>query len=173
VHGLVKDHAGYVNVASQPGKGSVFTLYFPAVKHTALTDDTIQAPLLGGSERILLVDDEQSQQIVIQRILKKLGYATTTVSSGEAAAALFEESHRSNLPAPFDLVVTDMLMKGMNGILACKAIRKFYPDQKLLVVSGHATDALVAEAKDMGIHWLSKPYSSPELANAILDSLAR
>lgn len=172
VHGLVKDHAGYLDVASHPGGGSVFTVYLPAVSPDALPEAGVQAPLPGHGEHLLVVDDEPGQQIMTKHMLKRLGYTTTVVSSGEEAVALFDEAFVKNLPSPCHLVMTDLIMRGMSGMTASEEILKRYPGQKVLVVSGHASQGIAAQVKDAGIGFLSKPYSLYELARAVRDSLA-
>jgi PAS domain S-box-containing protein len=174
VHGLVKDHAGFVDVKSAPGKGTTFTIYLPVADAAAVQESGMwNATLPVGSERVLVADDEPGQQYLSRRTLAKLGYAVQVVGSGEEAVALFEAAGREGRPAPFDVAMVDMIMKGMDGLAACKAIRALYPGQGLMVVSGHAPDKLVDEAKALGIGWLSKPYTAADLAFAARRALDR
>lgn len=172
VHGLVKDHAGFLDVQSVLGKGTTFTVYLPAVAAAAVAAAVAEGQLPGGCERILVVDDEPGQQMLARRLLKKLGYDTTVVSSGEEAVALFETAARAGQPSPFDLVMTDIIMKGMDGLATCKAILGLYHEQKLMIASGHAQSGHENMIKDLSAHWLNKPYTDVDLARAIRTGLA-
>jgi signal transduction histidine kinase/ActR/RegA family two-component response regulator len=167
VHGLVRDHEGFLDVRSEQGKGTTFTVYLPAAA-AGEVPETSGSPLLpGGSERILVVDDEPAQQISSQIRLKKMGYEVTAVASGEKAVELFELPGREGKPAPFDLVMTDMIMKGLDGMATCKAILELYPKQRLLIASGHAPAEYKKRLKEMGAGWLAKPYTAADLARAV------
>ncbi len=168
VHGLVKDHDGFVDVRSTPGKGSTFAIYLPMRS----AGEEIQEPsdifhLPGGTERILVVDDEPGQRFLTQQLLKKMGYASTVVATGEEAIALFEVMAHQGKPAPFDLVLTDMLMDGMDGLTVCRAILKLYPSQKLVLMSGHVPDGYEIQARSLSAEWLNKPFTPLELASAV------
>lgn len=163
VHGLVKDHTGFLNVKSEAGKGATFTVYLPAVAEEVKAASA-KDQLPGGHERILAVDDEPAQLFLSQRQLKRLGYDVTVVSSGEEAVALFEAAGRDGKSAPFDLVLTDMVMPGLNGLSMCKAILRLYPEQKLVILSGYAPEKYEQQVKLLGIDWLTKPCSPAELA---------
>ena len=171
VHGLVKDHEGFLDLKSTAGKGSTFTIYLPAAEAGATSEESKRVPLPKGNERILVVDDEACQQDSARLLLKKLGYSTIVVSSGEEAVALFESARRADKPAPFDLVLMDMIMRGMDGMATSKEIRRLYAGQKVLIVSGHAPDNLDREAEALGISWITKPYTAYEMACALRANL--
>jgi len=174
VNGLVKDHSGYLDVESIPGKGSKFVVYLPAMpagKAPPVVSGRVSLP--GGNERILVVDDEPGQQMLALLQLKHLGYETTVVSSGEEAVALFDETRRNRKPAPFDLVLVDMMMKGLNGVGTCKTIRGLYPKQKLIIASGHAHEEHAKRIEELHIDWLAKPFTAHELASAVRAQLDR
>jgi len=147
--------------------------YLPAVEAGASSEEAPRAPLPRGNERILVVDDEVVQQRIAGKWLKKLGYTATAVSSGAEAVALFEAAQKAGRPAPFDLVLMDMVMLGMDGVAASKDIRRLYSGQKVLIVSGHAPRDLDAEAKALGISWLTKPCTASGLAHALRDNLLK
>ncbi len=181
VRGLVKDHAGFLDVQSVPGNGTTFTVYLPSATVIEVEAVTDGDNLPGGHERILVVDDEPGQQFLAQRALKKLGYIATVVSSGEEAVALFAAAKRDGKPIdgaqgrfePFDLVMMDMIMKGMDGLAACKAILKLFPKQKMIIASGHAPDDMAAEVKALAIGWIAKPYLAVDLACVVRATLDR
>jgi PAS domain S-box-containing protein len=174
VHGLVKDHAGFLDVKSKPGKGTSFTIYLPTAAAKEDVPELTDVPTVsGGSERILVVDDEPGQRLLTRQTLKKIGYDATVVANGEEAAALFEMAKRGGEPAPFDLVMTDMIMNGLNGLATCKAILTLYPAQKLMIISGHMPDEYEQQVEALGAEWLSKPFTTLSLARAVRSRLDR
>jgi two-component system cell cycle sensor histidine kinase/response regulator CckA len=171
VHGLVKDHEGFLDLKSTTGEGTTFVIYLPSSENGAVTAESKRASLPRGNECILVVDDEAAQQRSALKWLKKLGYTATAASSGAEAVALFEAAKQAGEPAPFDLVMMDMVMVGMDGVAASKEIRRLYSGQKMLIVSGHAPIDLDIEAKALDIAWLTKPYTASGLAHALRDVL--
>ncbi|MEI6786901.1 MAG: PAS domain S-box protein [bacterium] len=170
VHGLVKDHAGYLDVKSSPGKGATFTVFLPAVpeeKEDEIPPEVAISRLPGGTERILVVDDEPGQRFLTQMYLTKMGYASTVVSTGTEAVALFETAGREGKASPFDLVLTDMVMEGLDGLATCRLIRKLYPTQELVIMSGQVPDGYAPQIKELAAEWLNKPFTPIELARAI------
>jgi len=130
-------------------------------------ENTSHLPAAGERGRVLIVDDDTTQQMLSRLQLKRLGCAATTASSGEEAVAHFESAAQANNPAPFDLVLMDLIMQGMDGLAACRAIRKLYPRQHLVIVSGYTPGAHAEEIARLGIIWLVKPYTIAELANTV------
>ena len=131
VHGIVKQHDGYVTVESEPGKGSTFTVYFPKItgglEADAVSDDTIPT----GSERILFVDDEEALVEMGEDILAELGYEVTSRMSSREALALFKSD-----PSRFDLVITDQTMPDMTGVELAKEILAIRPDMPVIMCTG-------------------------------------
>ena len=123
VWGTVKDHQGYINVQSEEGKGSIFTLYFPVAREQ-ITSDTVDvavAEYMGCGESILIVDDIKEQRDLATSIFRKLNYNVASVSSGEEARAYVKEHQ-------VDLMVLDMIMDpGMDGLDTCKSVSKLPP----------------------------------------------
>ena len=114
VYGIIKNHDGFINVYSEVGKGSTFTIYLPASSGKAEKDTPLECQdLLRGSETILLVDDEEAIVNVGERILRSLGYKVLTAMSGQEAIEKFKEKYSET-----DLVVLDKIMPGLN----CEAI---------------------------------------------------
>lgn len=171
VAGLVKDHEGSLDVKSIPGKGTTFTVYLPAVAAERLHEPCSKESLPGDHEAILIVDDEPGQQVSSRQQLKKLGYSAVAVSSGEEAVELFEASAREGKPAPFDLVIVDVIMRGIDGFTTCGAIRVMYPEQKLVIASGHSQDEYEDQVNIMDAKWLAKPYTAIDLARAVRSRL--
>jgi two-component system cell cycle sensor histidine kinase/response regulator CckA len=168
VHGLVKDHTGFLDVKSTPNKGSTFTVFLPAVtaeEESPPEKDPCRLP--GGTERILVVDDEPGQRFLAQVYLTKMGYDVTVVSSGTEAVALFETAGCENKAPPYDLVLTDMVMEGLDGLATCRAILERYPSQKLVIMSGQIPDGYAHQITELAAEWLNKPFTPIELARAI------
>ncbi len=173
VHGLVRDHGGFLDVESQPDQGTTFRIYLPSLATDVTEEDTPQSILPQGHERILVVDDEPGQLFLTQLQLKKMGYDIVVVSSGEEAVALFESARREGRPAPFDLAIVDIIMPGMDGVAACTEILRLWPEQKLLIASGHAPDGYEKQITSLGAEWLNKPFVALDLARAVRTRLDR
>jgi two-component system cell cycle sensor histidine kinase/response regulator CckA len=174
VHGVVKEHKGFLDVRGMLGGGTRFTLFLP------ITDDAIpqsQKPALvvGGSARVLVVDDEVLQLRSAKRVLTQLGYDVTTLASGDQAIESFAEARAradDSSPAPFDLVVMDVhLNQRLDGLQVIEQLRRFWPEQKCLVVSGNAEASGVGS--DSGeLLWLAKPFEAAGLAHAVREALS-
>ena len=170
VWGTVKDHKGYIDVDSFPGKGTRFTLYFPVTRKKIDKDkaDFSIDDYIGNGESILVVDDISEQRQIASTILSQLGYSVQTVSSGEAAVE-FMQDHRA------DLIVLDMIMDpGMDGLETYKRILKIHPDQKAVIASGYSETDRVREAQRLGAgDYIKKPYTIEKISSAIRTELTR
>ncbi len=165
VHGVVEDHQGYITVESFVGKGTTFSLYFPATRDVVTEVEEVDETVIGGNESILIVDDDPMQRKVTIQLLKRLGYQANSVISGEQAI----EFVRNN---PQDLLILDMAMDGMDGAETFRQIRDFHPEQKAIVLSGFAMTKRVEEAINLGAgKFISKPISYVHLAKAVRDEL--
>lgn len=173
VYQIVRQCLGYVQVTSTLGVGTTVAIYLPLATQGTPLGSEPPARVVGGNERILVVDDEPVQLRTAKRILCQLGYRVVTADSGEAAVELFVNSMGSE---PFDLVILDMLMPGaLNGLATLKVLRERVPAQKALMASGYAPGKMSREAAENGIGWLPKPYTPAALASAVrlaLDTLA-
>ena len=168
VWGTVKDHNGYINVQSEEGKGTTFTLYFPVTREEK-SNEQISMPVseyLGHGESILVVDDVQGQRELAARMLEKLNYGVATVSSGEEAVE-YLKTHK------VDLVVLDMIMDpGMDGLDTYRAILKIHPGQKAIIVSGFSESDRVRKAQALGAGtYVRKPYVRENLGIAVKKNL--
>jgi CheY-like chemotaxis protein len=169
VWGVVKDHHGYIDFESDQGQGSRFTLYFPVtrepVKQSAGRSlDTYR----GRDESILVVDDVQEQREIAAAILSELGYAVTTVSSGEEAVDYLDD-HAA------DLIVLDMIMEpGMDGLDTFREILRRHPDQKAIIASGFSETERIREVRRLGAsHMIKKPYTIEKIGVTIRAALHR
>jgi PAS domain S-box-containing protein len=170
VHGLVKDHAGFLDVQSTPGVGTAFSIYLPVATPVAAAPAPAPRPL-GGKVRVLAVDDDEGQRFLVQQQLEKLGYTVTVVTNTQDAVAYFAAAAAAGQPAPVDLLLTDMSGEGLDGLEISQSVRKLYPALKIIVMSGHAPDDYETQMKTIGFSWLSKPYTRLTLSHAIQQAL--
>jgi len=169
VWGTVKDHDGYIDVKSGRGKGTTFALYFPATQEEmAIPRPMPMASYVGEGERILVVDDVREQREIAARMLERLGYAVTSVSSGEAA---IEYSRKE----PADLLLRDMIVDpGIDGLDTYRSILAIRPGQKAIIASGFAETSRVKEAMSMGVGaYIKKPYTMETIGMAVRSELNR
>lgn len=168
VWGTVKDHNGFIDVKSEPGKGTVFTLYFPVTRED-IPVGPAALPLSdysGNGEAILVVDDVEEQRQLAAQMLKKLNYHVKTVASGEEAVEYLKT-------ASVDLVILDMIMDpGMDGLDTFIKIREIRNDQKAVIVSGYSSTDRVAQAQALGAgSYVKKPYVMEALGLSVKNEL--
>ncbi len=170
VWGTVKDHNGYINVQSEEGKGSTFTLYFPASREDISAEAAAISisEYMGNGEAILIVDDVKGQRDLAATMLRKLNYNVSSVSSGEEAVAYLKEHN-------VDLMVLDMIMDpGMDGLDTYKKVLEIHPQQKAIIVSGFSETDQVSAAQALGAGaYIRKPYVIEKLGLAVKKELER
>jgi PAS domain S-box-containing protein len=163
VHGIVEAHGGVIQVASEPGQGSAFSLYFPTIESAPLVPAASSADpgiIKEPGQRILLVDDELSVLGLGQALLSRLGYSVESFSDPAAALARFASS-----PDGWAGVLTDFTMPAINGIKLSKRISEIRPGLPIILASGMVSALDEAEMRAAGIvRVLGKPYSMTELA---------
>jgi CheY-like chemotaxis protein len=169
VWGTVQDHKAYIDIQSDANRGTVFELYFPMTRK-ARTDRHVTSHnvLRGRNEIILVVDDIPEQREIASRILGRLNYAVTTVSSGEKAVSFLKENDA-------DLVILDMIMDpGMDGLDTYREILAVKPNQKAIIASGFAETDRVKTALELGVgRYLKKPYTLENISRAVRQELDR
>jgi CheY-like chemotaxis protein len=171
VYGIVKQSGGFIYVYSEVGHGTTSKVYLPQVSENepaALhrAEQPVVAP--GGDETILLVEDDKEVASLARLILQTKGYRVMSAGSGEDALALC-----AKLPGAIDLVLTDVILPGMNGrALADRLHATLGPDLKVLFMSGYTEDAIVHHGVlKSDIAFLPKPFTPNELARKIRDVL--
>ena len=170
VHGIVTAHRGVMKVYSEPGKGTTFHIYFPAVREAAAATRAPEreAPM-GNGERILFVDDEGVLLFVGTMTLEQNGYRVTGMPNGESALHELRQN-----PRGYDVVITDLSMPGMSGLQLAHQLRKLRADLPVILTSGYVNPDDQAKADRLGIRAiLTKPVKTKELLSTLATLFAK
>jgi nitrogen-specific signal transduction histidine kinase/ActR/RegA family two-component response regulator len=170
VYGVVKQSGGYISVKSEPGIGSTFRIYLPRIQEPVAS----AAPVDGGEkkahgcETVLLVEDAHVLRELARELLEAGGYTVLEAANGADAISLAEKH-----PGPIHLLLSDVVMPGMNGPELAGKIIGARPDTKVLYMSGYTGDALpVQELLNSGAALLHKPFTGLSLATKVREVLA-
>ena len=173
VYGIVKQTGGYIWVDSAIGEGTTFQILLPVSKNSEIIEDISQEEEKpsGGHETILIVEDEETLRILTEKILSKIGYNVYSEKSGDKALEFLKSTNNKQ---KIDLIISDVVMPGMNGVELAQHAREMMPDIKIIYFSGY-TDNVI---EDIGIsqtkeNFLSKPFTTMELSTivrTVLDS---
>jgi CheY-like chemotaxis protein len=169
VYGIMKQHHGHVTVRSEPGMGSTFKMYWPALVDG---DEAAQQPIdtIGnyrGNETVLLVEDEPLVRELTREILEMLGYKILEAADPEDAIRA-SELHQGTI----HLMLTDVVMPKMDGSSLYARISPSRPDMKTLFVSGYTEHAIVLHGVlTPGVHFLQKPFSAEAIASKVREVL--
>ncbi|MFZ5774774.1 MAG: GAF domain-containing protein [Thermodesulfobacteriota bacterium] len=170
VHGIMQGYGGHISVYSEPGKGTTFNLYFPAMEavRPTLGQGLLKEGLpQGNNERIMVVDDEAPIVEMHSRVLSSLGYAVTGFSNCEEAM----KAIRTRLD-DFDLIITDMTMPRLNGIDLSREIQAIRPGMPVILCTGFSELINEENAREHGIRkYLGKPVAVREMAMAVRQAL--
>jgi two-component system cell cycle sensor histidine kinase/response regulator CckA len=171
VYGIVKQSGGFIfadNVTDKTGRsiGARFTVYLPVYRGEMPKKREVKAPLVSSDwsvgGKVLLVEDEDMVRTVVERALTRAGYEVTACASGEEGLAALAESG-----AAFDLVVSDVVMPGMDGPALMRAIRARYPKMPVLFMSGFAEEQLRRDIDMPDMHFIAKPFSVAALSDKV------
>ena len=161
VYGIVKQNGGFINIYSEPGLGTTIKIYLPCCQDQAETEDAAQEQIIpGGTETVLLVEDEKLLLEFVGTTLEEQGYTVLAAGSPAEALAMVREYNR-----PIHLLITDVVMPGMNGRELKEAIMPLYPDIKTLYMSGYTANVIAHQGVlDEGTAFLQKPFLINALA---------
>lgn len=171
VHGIVKQHEGEIDVISEPGVGTTFALYLPAVEPIELEPETIgeDALPLGGGETVLVVEDDAAVRMALVASLEQLEYLPVEARNGREALSILQ---RRSLD--FDLVLSDLIMPEMGGQALQQALREQSINIPIVFLSGHPMDTEpLAAGEDALAGWLQKPVNLESLARVLARILAQ
>jgi len=164
-YAMVQQAGGFIRVESRVGDGARFFVYFPACAEVPITT-TAKPPStesLRGSERILLVEDDTAVAIATSRLLTRAGYFVVTAHDAESAMEMLHIA-----PAPFAMILTDIVMNGKSGVDLARDIVARDPDARVLFMSGYADDeALVAHITSSKTPFLAKPFAGGTLLQTV------
>jgi PAS domain S-box-containing protein len=170
VYGIVRQSHGFISVDSQPGAGTVVTMYFPATAPTSVGDPvaTLGPALAPGSETILLVEDDDAVRVIVSAALKRNGYNVLESATPRGACDIFDR-HASDI----DLLLTDVVMPEMNGPALAQRFINIRPELRVLFISGYTDVAVPVDASNPNLGFLSKPFQASTLTTKVKEMLAR
>jgi len=167
-YGILKQHQGFIDVYSEPGRGSTFTIYIPQMSEAA---DVLAVERKNGIVRgrglILVVDDEEAILRVATGMLGQFGYEVLTAKNAAEGIDLYRAEH-----GRISAVILDLSMPGMSGLEAYDRMKEINPEIRALLTSGLMEDEHMARSREKGIRgFVQKPYSAEELSRRIKEIL--
>ena len=167
LHGIIVSHDGVIDVKSEVGKGSAFTVFFPRIQDAQGEETDPASAMPRGSETILFVDDEEDIVSMRTRMLSYLGYRVLPATSPEQALGYFTRGEEQ-----IDLLITDHTMPRMTGLQLAAEINLLHPDLPIILCSGYSEAVTLEEALEVGVRrFLAKPVDMRLLAMAIREIL--
>ena len=168
VYGIVKQHHGYIHVYSEPEHGTSFKIYLPVVSGEVSEQEVgLDFSMAKGTETILVVDDDESIRSLILDTLQPLGYKTMEASNGDDAVELHKTTNQH-----IDLILTDVIMPGMNGKELVETVTGLQPDLKVILMSGYTDNVISLHGVlESGYTLINKPLFPIALANKIREIL--
>uniref|UniRef100_C6E925 histidine kinase n=1 Tax=Geobacter sp. (strain M21) TaxID=443144 RepID=C6E925_GEOSM len=167
VFGIVKQNDGHIEVRSEPGAGTSFRLYFPAVEGEAQDHKKGSVAAIRGNETILVVEDEPSINALATTMLSELGYRVFSAGTPGEAVKVADGGQ-----VKIDLLLTDIIMPDMNGRDLSELLHRSHPDMKCLFMSGYTSD-IISERGNIGreVCFLQKPFTTQTLAAKVREAL--
>jgi CheY-like chemotaxis protein len=165
VHGIVTQASGRIVVDSEKGRGTRVRITFPccATKPNAAPTEAKTTPQQRSNYRVLVVEDQDSVRHLVTRSLQRFGF--TPIAYANAQSALEFANVNGNA---FDVVLTDVVMPGMNGRALADELRRRHPSLPIVFMSGHVDDGVLRQGVERNQeHYIAKPFSPVELANKL------
>jgi PAS domain S-box-containing protein len=171
-YSIVQKHGGHIEVNSEPGAGTTFTILLPACDEEAAVPKPSALQPVAGKGRVLVLEDEEYLREVVNEALTTLGHEVVAVGHGEQAVALFREARATQ--RPFDVVILDVNVRGgMGGVATLTQLREIDGGVRAIASSGYSGD-IMAHPADYGFRAvLSKPFTAAELGAVLGSVLAR
>lgn len=167
-YGILRNHGGFIEVSSGPGKGSTFQIYLPASKKEILPEEQGREDLLKGEETVLLVDDEPMIIDVGKEMMQGLGYRVLVARSGKEAVKIYKDNEH------IELVILDLIMPGMGGGEVYDRLKEINPDLKVLLSSGYSIEGEAKEIMARGSDgFIQKPFNIHEISQKIREILEK
>jgi CheY-like chemotaxis protein len=168
VYGIVRQSNGVITGDSEPGAGSVFTMYFPVASAAAAGAAGAPAGVgdAGQRETILLVEDEDAVRAIVSTVLRRQGYQVLEAPTPTVASAIFAQ-HEGNI----DLLLTDVVMPEMSGPALAQRLIEHRPELRVLFISGYADVAVQPEIGGPNVNFLSKPFQASALTARVAQIL--
>jgi len=169
VYGIVKQHEGHIWLYSEPGQGTTFKIYLPVTKESLNEEEKSGSKIdkIKATETVLLTEDDNQVRTITKAILERQGFTVLAANSGDDALSVLS-SHQGDI----HLLLTDVIMPGMNGRELFKRAIQKYPDMKVLFMSGY-TDNIISHrgVLDRNFPFIQKPFSANGLFNKIIEVL--
>ncbi|MFO8057084.1 MAG: PAS domain S-box protein [bacterium] len=164
---IIRQHDGHIEVSSEPGQGTTFTLYLPATPGKELRESSTREEPVPGKGRVLVMDDDPAIRDLLSIMLADLGYEAEFASDGGRAITAYKKAMETG--QGFDLVILDLTVPGkMGGKETMEALQKIDPEVRGIVSSGYSTDPIMADYKNHGFQGVvTKPYDMKELSKAL------
>ncbi|KPJ78430.1 MAG: oxidoreductase [Deltaproteobacteria bacterium SG8_13] len=167
--GIIKNHDGIICFDSEPGNGTTFSIYLPAVDAPATVEKPAEEQWTAGHETVLVVDDEPYILDACEAMLTGMGYRVLTAGSGADAVEVF-----SNRNEPIDLVILDVVMPEMDGRETFRRLQKIDPEVKVVLSSGYSLEDMAEEMLSMGCEsFIQKPFDQHQISRKIRELLGK
>jgi CheY-like chemotaxis protein len=159
-YGIIKNHAGIINVYSEVDIGTTFNIYLPASAKQPQEVKETSTRIRSGKETILLIDDEKIVLDVGQQMLTRLGYTALVAANGEVAVEFFQKEHEN-----IDLIILDMIMPKFSGGETFDKLKEINPNVKVILSSGYSINGQANEILSRGCHgFIQKPFNLEQLS---------